>query len=110
MTPADSGTNRRARNPRGGSFSRSSLLRGIAQHRNGGYIIYAQPNAMIAPSTPPNPSSRSGFACTINKLPNPRDAQTIDQNEAGKVMRSAPAARLEEPFFRSASACQLKVI
>jgi hypothetical protein len=87
------------------------LLRGTAQRRNDGYITYAQINATTVPSTPPNPSSRNGLACTINKLPNPSDAQTIDQNEAGNVMRRAAAARSADFFpIRSASVCQLKVM
>src|SRR6266850_2305677 len=42
-------------------------------------------NAITVPRTPPNPSSRNGLAWTINKLPKPNEAQTIDQNDGGKV-------------------------
>src|SRR5439155_22334014 len=111
MTPNESSPNRRDQNQAGGSCSTSLLSRGTAQRRNGGYMTYAQINATIVPSTPPNPSSRSGFACTINKLPNPNDAPTIDQNDAGNVMRSAAVASFGASFpnrpFRSASVCQL---
>src|ERR1051326_2051818 len=92
-TIADGTTNRRDQKPDSGSFSTILLFRGTAQFKNQGYIPYAQAIATSDPRTPPNPSSRSGLACTINKLPNPRDAQTIDQNEAGKVMRRASIAR-----------------
>ena len=71
-------------------------------------------NATTEPSTPPNPSSRNGLAWTISKLANPSDAQTIDQNDAGKVMRHASAPRsgdsLPRRCIRSASVCQLNVM
>ena len=77
-------------------------------------MIYAQINATTLPSTPPKPSSRNGFACTINKLPKPNEAQTIDQNDAGKVMRLASGARFGDSLpsrcLRSARVCQLKVM
>src|SRR6266513_1972389 len=111
MTAIDSSTNRRDKNAREGSFSTSLLLRGTAHCRNGGYIAYAQISATTVPSTPPNPNSRNGLAWTINKLPNPSDAQTIDQNEAANVMRRASAPRSGDFFpIRSASVCQLKVM
>src|SRR5438034_3938181 len=106
MTAVDSRPNRRDQNQWGGSCSTSLLLRGTAQRRNGGYITYAQINATTVPSTPPNPNSRNGFACTINKLPKPNEPQTIDQNEAGNVMRRAAAAKSGDFFpIRSASVC-----
>ena len=93
MTPNESRANRRDQNAWVGSASTILLLRGTAQRRNAGYMRYAQANAMTVPSTPPNPSSRSGFAWTINKLAKPNDAHTIDQNDGGRVMRHASAAR-----------------
>src|SRR5439155_9587813 len=111
MTATDSGTNGRDQNARDGSISTSVLLRGTAQPRNGGYIAYAHTRATTAPSTPPSPSSRNGLASTINKLPNPSDAHTIDQNDAGNVMRRAAAARAGDVFpIRSPSVCQLNVM
>ena len=111
MTAIDSTTNRRDQNAREGSFSTSLLLRGTAQCRNDGYITYAQINATTVPSTPPNPNSRNGLAWTIKRLPKPNDAQIIDQNEAGNVMRRAAAARSDDSFpMRSARVCQLKVM
>src|SRR5258707_8689526 len=92
MAAADSGTNRRDQNRRPGPDSNTALVRGTAQARNAGYMAYAHNSAMMLPSTPPNPSSRSGLASTINRLPNPSDAQTMDQNDAGSVMRHASAA------------------
>jgi len=65
----------------------------------------------MVPSTPPNPSSRNGLAWTISKLPNPSDAQTIDQKDAGKVIHQAAAARSGDSLpLRRESVCQLKVI
>src|SRR5437868_12548607 len=93
MTAIDSSTKRRDQNLREGSASTSLLLRGTAQRRNAGYIKYAQINATTVPSTPPNPSSRNGFAWTISKLAKPSEAQTMDQSEGGKVMLRAAAAR-----------------
>src|SRR5438093_13633179 len=114
MTPNESKAKRRDQNACVGSASTILLLRGTAQRRNAGYIKYAQANATTVPSTPPNPSSRSGFACTISKLAKPNDAQTIDQKEGGNVMRQAFAARLGDSLprrcVRSASVCQLNVM
>src|ERR671936_551134 len=98
MTPNENKAKRRAQNACEGSASTILLLRGTAQRRKAGYIRYAQANATTVPSTPPNPSSRSGFACTISRLANPNAAHTIDQNEGGKVMRQASAARAGDSF------------
>src|SRR3981081_1733167 len=98
----------------GGSCSTSLLSRGTAQRKNAGYMTYAQMNPTIVPSTPPNPSSRNGLACTIHKLRNPNDAHTIDQNDGGNVILSAAVARFGVSFpnrpFRPASVCQLNVM
>src|SRR5205085_12052788 len=114
MTPNDKSTNRRDQNAREGSASSSLLLRGTAQRRKGGYIEYAQMNATTVPSTPPNPNSRNGFAWTISKLAKPSEAQTIDQNDGGRVMLRAAAARFGLSFpmrcARLASVCQLNVM
>src|SRR5437588_9691712 len=114
MTAADNTGNGRAQNFLGGSASTILLSRGTAQRKKGGYITYAQAKATIEPSTPPNPSSRNGFAWTISRLANPSEAQTIDQNEGGKVIRSASRARSGDSFSnwrrRFASTCQLKVM
>src|SRR6266446_5694640 len=111
MTPNESNPNRRDQNQCGGSASTILLSRGTAQRKNAGYMTYAQINATSVPSTPPNPSSRSGLAWTISKLPNPSDAQIIDQKEAGNVIRRAAAARSRDSFpIRLASVCQLKVM
>src|SRR5207302_6472439 len=97
-----------------GSASTILLSRGTAQRRNGGDITYAQAKATIDPSTPPNPSSRNGLASTISKLAKPSEAQTIDQNDGGNVIRSAPRARsgdfFSNRFVLPASVCQLNVI
>src|SRR5215471_4802066 len=114
MTPNDSHAKRRDQNACVGSASTILLLRGTAQRRKAGYISYAHPNATTVPSTPPNPSSRSGFAWTISRLAKPSEAHTIDQNDGGKVIRQASAARfgvsLSMRCARSASVCQLKVM
>src|SRR5213596_3670263 len=114
MTPNESSAKRRDQNACVGFASTILLFRGTAQRRNAGYTKYAQINAMTVPSTPPNPSSRSGLACTISRLAKPNDAQTIDQNEGGKVMRRASVARsgdfLPMRCARSASICQLNVM
>src|SRR4051812_5599748 len=104
-------TKRPDQNDLGGSTSNSWVLCGTAQARKGGYIIYAQIRATIDPSTPPKPSSRSGWAWTMRRLPKPRAAQIIDQNDAGNVMRSAAlASPADSVFFRPANVCQLKVM
>src|SRR5438477_12378329 len=59
---------------------------------------------------PPNPSSRSGFAGTSKRVPNPNDAQTMDQKDAGNVIRRASAPRLGDFFPRAARVCQLNVM
>src|SRR5438477_4465285 len=114
MTPGERIGNGRAQNQCGGSASTILLSRGTAQRKNGGYITYAQTNATIDPSTPPKPSSRSGLACTTNKLAKPSDAHTIVQNDGGNVMRTASVPRSGEFFSsrcrRSASVCQLNVM
>src|SRR5438309_6999709 len=114
MTAAEKIGKGRAQNRCGGSASTILLSRGTAQRRNGGYITYAQAKATTDPSTPPNPSSRSGLASTISKLAKPSEAQTIDQNDGGKVIRNASRARSGDSFSncrrRPASTCQLKVI
>src|SRR5205823_15072833 len=114
MTPNETKAKRRDQNACVGSASTILLLRGTAQRRNAGYIKYAQANATTLPSTPPNPNSRSGFACTISKLAKPNDAQTIDQSEGENVIRRASRARSGDSFpmrcARSASVCQLKVM
>src|SRR5437588_2482842 len=114
MTAAEKIGNGRAQNFLGGSASTILLSRGIAQRKKGGYIMYAQTKATIEPSTPPKPSSRSGFASTIKRLAKPSEAQTIDQNEGGKVIRSASSARSGDSFStwrrRFASTCQLNVM
>src|SRR5207244_886760 len=92
------GTNRRHQNRDSGPFSEIPVFRGTAQLKNQGYIPYAQPIAISVPTTPPKPSSRSGFAGTINRLPNPKHAQIIDQKEAGNVMRRASAPRSRDFF------------
>src|ERR1043166_1992067 len=50
----------------------------------------------------------------MSRLAKPNDAHVIDQNEGGKVMRHASAARFGVSLFmrcaRSASVCQLKVM
>ena len=93
ITPNESSAKRRDQNACVGSASAILLLRGTAQRRNAGYIRYAHANATTVPSTPPNPSSRSGFACTISRLAKPNEAHTIDQNEGGNVIRQASIAR-----------------
>ena len=114
MIPNESKPKRRDQNECVGSASTILLFRGTAQRRNVGYIKYAHANATTVPSTPPNPSSRSGFACTISKLAKPNDAQTIDQKEGGNVIRIASCARLGDSFprrcARFASICQLNVM
>ena len=66
---------------------------------------------MIDPITPPNPSSRSGFAWTKRRLPNPSDAHTMDQNDGGNVIRRAAAANaLPSSESRRESVCQLNVM
>src|SRR5205807_7913731 len=114
MTVAEKIGKGRAQNRCGGSASTILLSRGTAQRRNGGYIIYAHTKATTEPSTPPNPSSRSGFASTIRRLAKPSEAQTIDQNEGGNVIRNASRARSGDSFSncrrRSANTCQLKVM
>src|SRR5437867_6403336 len=87
IMPNESKAKRRDQNACVGSASTILLLRGTAQRRKAGYIRYAHANATTVPSTPPNPNSRSGFAWTISRLAKPNEAQTIDQNEGGKVMR-----------------------
>src|SRR5438045_5027775 len=89
ITPNDNIGKRRAQKASVGSASTILLLRGTAQRRNAGYIKYAQANATTLPSTPPNPNSRSGVACTISQLAKPNDAQTIDQRNAQNVIRRA---------------------
>ena len=66
---------------------------------------------MTVPRMPPKPSSRSGFAGTINKVPKPNEAQTMDQKDAGNVMRRARAPRSLD-FFAAppARVCQLNVM
>src|SRR5437588_11067337 len=114
MTAAEKIGNGRTQNRCGGSASTILLSRGTAQRRNGGYITYAQTKATTEPSTPPNPSSRRGFASTIKRLAKPSEAQTIDQNDGGKVIRNASRPRSGESFsncrLRSASTCQLNVM
>jgi len=71
----------------------------------------AQMKATIVPRTPPKPSSRKGSASTRSKLPKPREAQTIDQKEAGKVMaRASAASSVDLLSLPWASVCQLKVM
>src|SRR6266480_1548766 len=114
ITPNDNSGKRRAQKACVGSASTILLLRGTAQRRNAGYIKYAHVNATTVPSTPPNPNSRNGFAWTISKLAKPSEAQTMDQNDGGKVMLRAAAARfgLSLPMrcARLASVCQLNVM
>ena len=98
ITAVDRGTNRRDQNRRPGPISATGLSCGFVQLRYEGYMPYAHNIAIALPSTPPNPSSRSGFAWTNSKLPNPSDAQTMDQNEAGNVMRRAAVARSSAVF------------
>src|ERR1700745_2000307 len=114
MTPNEIRAKRRDQNACVGSASTILLLRGTAQRRNAGYIKYAQANATVVPSTPPNPSSRSVLAWTTSKLAKPSDAQTIDQNEGGKVMGRASASRLGDSLpmrcGRPARVCQLHLM
>src|SRR6266704_1312473 len=114
MMPNETRPKWRDKNARDGSFSTSFVVCGTAQRKNGGYIRYAQTNATVVPRTPPNPSSRSGFACTISRLAKPNEAHTIDQNEGGNVIRQASIARsgdsLPKRCERSARVCQLNVM
>src|SRR2546430_16189643 len=114
MMPNESRAKRRNQNACAGSASTILLLRGTAQRRKAGYIEYAQMNATTVPSTPPNPNSRNGSAWTISKLAKPSEAQTIDQNDGGRVMLRAAAARFGLSFpmrcARLASVCQLNVM
>src|SRR5438067_12304440 len=111
MTPNESNAYRRDQNFLGGFISATFVLCGSAQRRNGRYIRYAQTKATIDPRTPPNPSSRSGFASTNKRLPKPSAAQIIDQNDAGNVIRSAANARSADFLpSRPASVCQLNVM
>ena len=84
---------------------------GTAHARKAGYIAYEHSSATADPTTPPNPSSRSGFACTNSRLANPSDAHTIDQNDGGNVIRRAAAANTSSRLpVRCDSVCQLNVI
>jgi len=111
MTAIDSGTKRLDQNERPGPVLVTVLSRGTAQARNAGYIAYDESNAIIDPTMPPNPSSRSGFACTNSRLAKPSEAHTIDQNDGGSVIRQAAAAN--ESLWRRpwcASVSQLNVM
>src|SRR5439155_573723 len=111
ITATDNGTNWRDQNREPGPFSMIAVFFGTAQLRNQGYIAYAQTIAITVPSTPPNPSSRSGLAGAINRLPKPSDAQIIDQKDAGNVMRRASDPRSRDFFpARPARVCQLNVM